>query len=71
MTSGDEWLLRDTVSSIVSQSAAEVVVIADTSVPAAVGDVVLAAPNGVSLEFVTGRTYVSKPVIAAISPSEG
>ena len=71
MKSGDEWLLRDTVSSIVSQSAAEVVVIADTSVSAAVGDVVLAAPNGVSLEFVTSRTYVSKPVIAAISPSEG
>ena len=54
-----------------SQSAAAVVVIADTSVSAAVGDVVLAAPNGVSLEFVTSRTYVSKPVIAAISPSEG
>ena len=60
-----------TVSSIVSQSATEVVVIADASASAAVGDVVLAAPNGASLELVNGWTYVAKPVITGISPVEG
>ena len=60
-----------TVSSIVSQSVTEVVVIADSSASATVGDVVLAAPNGASLELVNGWTYVAKPVITGISPVEG
>ena len=59
------------VKSITSQTKDKVVVVADKSAKAVVGDVILTAANGATVSLVNGFSYVGPAVMTAATPADG